>query len=81
MFAGCSNLESVEIPASVTIIGQLSFLGCNKLADVYFGGSETEWDAIAIEKTDAGLIESMGYSAEDDECLTRAAIHYDSTMP
>lgn len=81
MFAGCSNLESVEIPASVTTIGQLSFLGCNKLADVYFGGSETEWDAIAIEKTDAGLIESMGYSAEDDECLTRAAIHYNSTMP
>jgi len=36
---------------------------------------------IAIEKTDAGLIESMGYSAEDDECLTRATIHYNSTMP
>ena len=80
-FARCEDLEQVYIPSSVTTIEEGAFLGCNNLTDVYFGGSEAEWNAISIAKMEARVLEDMGYSSEDDECLTRATIHYNSTMP
>lgn len=80
-FARCENLEQVYIPSSVTTIDGCAFLGCNSLTDVYFGGSEAEWNAITVAKMEARVLEDMGYSAADDECLTRATIHFNSTMP
>ncbi len=54
-FEGCSNLEKVYIPASVTTIGSgysarwyADFEGCDKLTDIYFGGTEEEWNAISF---------------------------------
>jgi hypothetical protein len=35
-FSECSSLESICIPSSVTIIGQLSFSGCEWLSTVTF---------------------------------------------
>lgn len=35
-FSGCSNLESVDIPASCTDIGEEAFYGCEELASVSF---------------------------------------------
>ena len=34
-FSGCSNLNSVTIPANVKSIGNSAFAGCNKLTSVY----------------------------------------------
>ena len=39
MFAGCSILSSITIPASVTTLGNNAFNGCLSLASVYFQGS------------------------------------------
>ena len=48
-FFGCKNLTSVEIPASVTGIGDHAFDGCTSLVSVTIPASVTSigWDAFA----------------------------------
>ena len=53
-FSRCSGLMSITIPATVTEIGQSAFsFGNNSLKDVYFGGTEEQWNAIS--KTNSSL--------------------------
>ena len=61
-FYGCTGLTSVTIPNSVTSIGQDAFSGCNKLSDVYFKGTESQWNKISI--------------GTDNDKLTSAAKHF-----
>ena len=62
-FYGCYDLTSIHIPKSVTRIDG-AFSNCNSLTDVYYGGTEAQWDAIYIH-------ESYG-----NEALLNANIHY-----
>ena len=43
-----SGLESITIPASVTKIRNYAFDGCTALANVYYTGSESQWNSIVI---------------------------------
>ena len=45
-FAGCFALRSVTIPASLTDVRGYAFSGCSSLADVYYGGTEEQWEYI-----------------------------------
>ena len=47
-FEYCSSLTSITIPVSVTSIGYEVFRYCNSLSDIYYQGSESEWNAISI---------------------------------
>lgn len=47
-FGACDNLLNVIISQSVTAIGMDAFYGCNKLTDVYYMGTEEQWNAIDI---------------------------------
>lgn len=38
MFAGCSNLSSIDIPASVNVVGAGAFQNCSSLKNVYLTG-------------------------------------------
>lgn len=66
---GCSQnptaLAKVSIPASVTSIGSAAFYNAS-LKDIYYAGTEEQWKAIQI--------------GESNESLTKAAIHYNSTI-
>ena len=65
-FSFCSSLTSIAIPNSVTSISFGSFARCDRLADIYFGGTKVQWKAITIE-------------AYNDPLLN-ATIHYNTTL-
>ena len=66
-FYQCGSLLSIAIPVSVTEIKQYAFLDCDNLADVYYGGTESQWNAITI--------------GSDNNALTSATIHYSEPAP
>ena len=64
-FEYCSSLTSVTIPSSVTSIGEYAFSNCSSLKDVYYGGTEEQWNAISI-------------TMDGNEPLKNANIHFNS---
>ena len=54
-FFGCSSLESVTIGDGVTTIGWQAFYGCYRLADVYYKGTEEQWNKISISGNNTPL--------------------------
>lgn len=49
VFQECTWLKSVIIPNSVTSIGSSVFRDCTHLQDVYYAGSEEDWNMISID--------------------------------
>ena len=47
-FSSCSGLTGIEIPSSVTSIGDLAFWFCSGLKDVYYTGTQEQWNAISF---------------------------------
>ncbi|MDE6797530.1 MAG: leucine-rich repeat protein [Ruminococcus sp.] len=66
-FIHCDGLTSITIPDSVTNIEVSAFKWCNELTDVYYSGTESQWNEITI--------------GNENDCLTNATIHYNSTAP
>lgn len=70
-FSGCTSLESITIPKSVDLIEQYAFYDCNSLKDIYYFGTETQWNKIDIEENSAG---------DGNGALKNATIHYNKTI-
>ena len=66
-FARCNSLTSITIPKSMKSIHIGAFNGCSSLADIYYEGSESDWEQISIDM----------YNTE----FRKATIHYNSTDP
>ncbi len=61
-FYSCDSLKSAVIPESVITIGRTAFWYCNALTDIYYSGTEDDWNRITF----------------GDSCLPDGvAIHYD----
>jgi len=45
-FSHCYKLDSINIPLSVTEIGDNAFFICDNLTDVYYAGTESDWNQI-----------------------------------
>ena len=65
-FYGCDSLASIEIPDSVTTIDSYAFYYCASLTDVYYGGTQEDWNKISI--------------GSGNGSLTNATIHFNSTI-
>ena len=64
-FNECHSLTSVVIPRSVTRIALSAFAGCDGLKDVYYAGSQSQWNGIEI--------------SDGNDSLLNADIHFDPT--
>lgn len=63
-FRNCSSLLAIEIPDSIVSIGDDAFGNCSALENIYYSGTETQWNSIKI-----GLY---------NECLQGSAVYYNS---
>ena len=64
-FAFCAALKSITIPVSVTSIGRSAFYGCSKLADVYYTGTEEQWNSITIGPSNEPLLNATIHFGEE----------------
>lgn len=64
-FLDCYYLKTIYIPKTVKAIEISAFENCSSLTTVYYAGTETEWNKIAIESygNDAVLNASLKYKA------------------
>ncbi len=68
VFWRCTNLTSVTIGDSVTSIGPSAFSDCTNLRDVYYNGTEEQWNQITVDNTGGG-----------NDPLLNATIHFSSS--
>lgn len=61
-FRDCVGLKSVTLPAGLVRIQSMAFTGCDALTDVWFGGTQEDWNRIEIRN--------------GNEPLTAAVIHF-----
>ena len=61
-----NQFTAVSIPASVTVVGKQAFAGCAKLADVYYGGKQADWEALTL--------------GEGNDVLGKAKKHYEEVL-
>lgn len=66
-FMDCVNLKNITIPNSVKTIKVGAFENCTGLTDVYYNGTENEWNIIDIKS--------------DNNSLRNATIHFNSELP
>lgn len=49
-FSGASKLTTVYLPATLKVFGKDTFKNCSGLKEVYFAGTQDQWDALTIEE-------------------------------
>ena len=64
-FYCCNRLQNVAMGDGVTAIGYFAFYKCTRLRNVYYTGTKSKWNAMAI--------------GSNNSSLTNATIHYDHT--
>lgn len=68
MFANCGKLKTVKILGTISSVGPWAFVDCDALTDVYYGGTEAQWNTVEI-----------GSSGNDP--LRNATIHFTEPDP
>ena len=69
-FNRCTGLTSIKIPENMTNIGYMAFSGCTSLADVYYGGTERQWNAITIDDGNDRLLQANRHCAGKESIVS-----------
>ena len=62
-FCDCSNLTSITLPVNIKSIDEYAFLRCDKLKDIYYSGTEEQWNSITVNE-------------RGNTALRNATVHY-----
>ena len=54
-FRYCNNLISITLSKDLQTIGESAFDGCSKLRDVFYPGSQEDWDKVYIDYNNSNL--------------------------
>lgn len=88
-FDGCKNLIRITIPKKIRYIPEGAFRNCDNLEDVYYEGSEDDWQNIDIvykmkrakNPNQLGLyVEIEEYIIPGNEALLNAHIHFNCNL-
>lgn len=67
-FYRCENLVSIKMPLSIIEIGEGAFSCCENLKDIYYEGTQSDWEKIDVGEDNKKLSGGWG----------RATVHYNS---
>lgn len=70
-FRSNEQMTKLYLPASVTKVDYAAFRGCSGLTDVYYGGTQAQWEAVEINN-----VNDDPYRG-NNEYLLAATIHYE----
>ena len=76
-FYDFTSAKIVSIPASVETIGNAAFQGCSAIADVYYPGTQVEWDNISIAANNTSL---TGASLHPDDIKGSCGEHLNYSL-
>ncbi len=81
-FMFLEEIESIVIPANITLIGSYAFIGCT-FTKVYYGGTETQWNAVNIKTGNTPLTTATiyYYSATQPQELNKNFWRYVDGVP
>lgn len=87
-FNSCTGLTKLTIPESLTDIREYAFDGCTNLSEIYFGGTEEQWNSITVgvirhwlSEYGAVMMSSTDTTANEAPIFKGVTIHYNSTGP
>ena len=80
-FYHCTGLTDVTIPDSVTGIGSYAFAYCYGLANVYYAGTQAQWDAITVNTGNTYLLNAALHLESDGTLPTVAPTYPTATVP
>ena len=66
-FDSC-GITSITIGENIETIEQYAFCGCVGLTNVYFNGTEKEWNDISIEEGNECLLNATIHFSDEEEC-------------
>ena len=76
-FNGCENLRDIVIPRGLKTIGAYTFEGCHNISNIYYLGSEEEWNLVEIGAGNSFSEEIMVYFyTENPPALGNKFWHY-----
>ncbi len=74
-FAGCDSLTSIKIPSSITEIKYEAFDSCDSLCDVYYAGTQSEWEAISINSSNTNLTDAnIHFETQSDHYMPKNTV-------
>ena len=76
-FKECNNLSELTIPVSVTKIG-FAFYGCKQLTDIYYEGTEEDWNKIDIDLSTRIAFRSVNIHYSNDPPVDKTSVRKNS---
>lgn len=70
-FSSCDSLTTLSLPASITEICDEAFYECSNLEDIYYNGTQSEWEEVLIGYANNPLTDAkLHYPIQSGECGT-----------